>query len=58
MAKMLSCREAGVDCDFVARGDNEEEVLKSAAEHCLRDHGMQEIPQELIEKVRALIRDE
>jgi predicted small metal-binding protein len=21
MAKMLSCREAGMDCDFVARGE-------------------------------------
>ena len=33
MGKMLRCKDVGVDCDFVARGKTEEEVLKKAAEH-------------------------
>lgn len=56
--KVVSCRDAGVDCDFVARGKTEEEVLQKAAEHCQKDHGMKDIPKELVEKVRALIHDE
>ena len=27
MGKKLSCRDVGVDCDFVARGNSEEEIL-------------------------------
>lgn len=58
MAKVVSCRDAGVDCDFVARGKNEKGVLQKAAEHCQKDHGMKDISKELVEKVRALIHDE
>jgi predicted small metal-binding protein len=40
MAKMLSCREAGMDCDFVARGETDDEVMRNGFEHGKRDHGM------------------
>jgi predicted small metal-binding protein len=33
MTKVLKCRDAGVDCDFEARGATEEDILKQAAEH-------------------------
>jgi predicted small metal-binding protein len=56
--KMLSCREAGVDCDFVARGNTVEEVMKSAAEHGRQKHGMTSIPPDLQQKMRSLIREE
>ncbi len=58
MAKIVSCRDAGADCDFVARGDNEEEVLRQVAEHARTDHNMNEIPADVRDKVRAAIRDE
>jgi len=58
MAKILSCRDVGVDCDFVARGASEEEILEKAAEHGRKEHGMTEIPPELYAKARAAIRDE
>jgi predicted small metal-binding protein len=48
----------GVDCDFVARGQTEEEILKKAADHAKNDHGFQGIPPELLDKVRAAIRGE
>jgi len=53
--KMVSCRDVGVDCDFVARGKSEEEILKKTAEHARKEHGMKEIPFELKEKVRKAI---
>ena len=30
MAKTLACRDTGVDCDYVARGETEEELMADA----------------------------
>ncbi len=57
MEKRLSCRDVGVDCDFVACGKSEEEIFQKAAEHARTDHNMNEIPQELRDKARLAIRD-
>jgi predicted small metal-binding protein len=35
----LACRDAGVDCPHVARGETEEEVLQNAAKHVKEVHG-------------------
>jgi len=58
MAKTVNCRDVGVDCDFVAHGETDQEVLQQCAEHARTAHGMSEIPAELATKVRAAIRDE
>lgn len=58
MAKVLTCRDVGVDCDFVARGATVDEVLEKAREHATKDHGFADIPPELVEKVKGAIRDE
>ena len=47
-----------MDCDFVARADSEEELLKKAAEHASTTHDMKEIPEAVLAKVRAAIRNE
>jgi predicted small metal-binding protein len=47
-----------MDCDFVARADSEEELMKKAAEHAAKTHNMKEIPAEVLSKVRAAIRNE
>jgi predicted small metal-binding protein len=47
-----------MDCDFVARANTEEEILKQAAQHAQTTHNMKDIPQEIVAKVRAAIRDE
>jgi predicted small metal-binding protein len=31
--KTINCREAGFDCDFIVKGETEEEVLKNGMEH-------------------------
>lgn len=58
MAKVLRCKDVGMDCDFEVRATTEEEILQRAAEHAQTAHGMREIPQEVVAKVRAAIRDE
>lgn len=40
MAKMLRCRDAGVDCDAVIRAETEEELMRKVAEHAKTVHGM------------------
>ena len=58
MSKVLTCRDVGVDCDFVARGATEEEVMEKARAHAVSDHGFSDIPPELVDKAKAAIRDE
>ena len=58
MAKTITCRDVGVDCDFVAKGATEQEVLEKCAEHARTDHGMTELPPDLAAKVRGAIKDE
>jgi predicted small metal-binding protein len=58
MAKVIHCRDAGVDCDFVVRGETEEDLFRKALEHGRSEHGMTEIPEDLKAKMRLLIRDE
>jgi predicted small metal-binding protein len=56
MSKVVSCREVGMDCDFVARGETE--ILAQCAGHARTDQGMNEIPEEVITKLRSAIHDE
>ncbi|HZT58975.1 MAG TPA: DUF1059 domain-containing protein [Pyrinomonadaceae bacterium] len=58
MAKTMSCRDVGPDCDFVARGESEDEIMGQVAEHARDAHGLDEVPPELAEKARAAIKDE
>ena len=58
--KTLSCREAGFDCDYVVKGETEEEILNNGKQHAIMDHGMKEedCNPEFKEKLRPLIKDE
>ncbi len=58
MAKILSCREMGAECDFIARGKTVDEVLEKAKEHGKKVHDMKEFPSDLLAKARSLIREE
>lgn len=57
MPKTLTCRDVGVDCDFQATGETNEEILAKAAEHARSAHGFEDIPPELLDKVQAAIKD-
>lgn len=57
MAKEIHCKDAGIDCDFVVRGETEEELFRNALEHGKKFHGMTEITPELKSKMRSLIRE-
>jgi predicted small metal-binding protein len=55
--KDMHCRDVGMNCDFVARGKDEKEILEQAGRHAQQAHGMTVTP-ELAEKVKGLIHDE
>jgi predicted small metal-binding protein len=58
MAMTVSCRDVGADCDFVARGNSEQEVMEKVSEHARTAHKMTDIPPEVQDKVRAAIHQE
>lgn len=58
MAKAMRCGDVVPGCDFVARGDSEDEVMGQVAEHARTAHGLDSVPPELAAKARASIRDE
>ena len=58
MPKTLHCRDVGPDCDFVARGDSEEDLMRQVAEHARTVHNIDPVPPELAQKARSVIRAE
>jgi predicted small metal-binding protein len=56
MGKILRCGELFPGCSIEARGETEEEILRQAAEHARRDHGLAQIEPATLAKVKAAIR--
>ena len=60
MAKVLRCRDVGLDCPKEMRAETEDELLKLAAEHAEKDHGISAamIPPSILAMVKSAIKDE
>jgi predicted small metal-binding protein len=60
MAKVLRCRDLGMNCPKELRAETEEELLKLAAEHAEKDHGFSTamVPPSILAMVKAAIKDE
>ena len=58
MTKVVHCSDVGFECDGVIRAETEEDALKLVAAHAKEVHSMQEVTPEVVEKVRAVMRDE
>ena len=58
MPKVMHCNDVVGNCDFVARGNSEQEILHQASEHARSAHQVNEVTPEMAEKVRSAIRDE
>ena len=57
MAKVLRCRDAGMDCDVEIQAQSEQAILDKAVEHAKTAHNVKEISPEVAQKVRAAIHD-
>jgi len=54
----VSCREVGVDCDYVGKGETENELMDNLIEHAIKDHGYTRedvLKPEMQEKIKAHI---
>lgn len=60
MAKVLRCRDLGMDCPKEVRAETEDELLKLAAEHAEKDHGISAsmISPSILAMVRSAIKEE
>ena len=59
MPKIIDCNQVNPssDCHHVVRGQTEEEVLEKAKVHA-KEHGFSEVTPELVQMIKANIRDE
>ena len=57
MGKVVRRRDVGFDCGGAIRADTEEEALAQAAAHAQEVHDLQETTPEVVEAVRAAIRE-
>lgn len=55
--KVLYCKDVGFDCGYVAQAASEEELLEKVAEHAEHVHEVSDLPDEVVTKVRAAIRE-
>lgn len=58
MTKVVHCRDVGFDCDGVVRAETEEQALQQVAAHAKTVHNLDEVTDEIVEKVRSVMRDE
>ncbi len=54
--KRLSCRDVGLNCDYVMEGQSEDEVMEKAREHGQRQHGMKTISPDQERDIRRMIK--
>ena len=59
MGKTVSCKNLGdLECTWEGRADTEEELIALAKEHGRDEHGITEFSPELMEQLKAVIKDE
>jgi predicted small metal-binding protein len=58
MAYTIACKDAGVDCPFVSRGDTEEEVLQVGIKHVKETHGYtdEQLNPEFLAEVKRIMK--
>lgn len=52
----LRCRDVGFDCEAVVRAESEDEVLRQAAEHASREHGLTQLDAATVQRIRSKVR--
>jgi predicted small metal-binding protein len=53
--KEWSCSNIVPECEWRYGAESEEEILESAAAHAREAHGMDEVPPEIVDRIRATI---
>ena len=56
--KKFACRDTGMDCPFEASAENEEELMQKISAHAKEAHGMENIDEATLQKMKAAIKEE
>ena len=57
MTKQVHCRDVGYDCEGVVQAETEAELLQKVAAHAKEAHGLKEVTEEIVAKVKSVIRE-
>jgi predicted small metal-binding protein len=58
MAKSISCKDAGKDCNWSASAKSVEELMSQVTEHVLAEHKEIELNSENIASIKSLIKED
>jgi len=58
MATVIRCKDVGFDCDGVIRADTEEEALQQAAQNAQEAHGLNEVTDEVVAKIKSVMQED
>lgn len=58
MALVVHCRDVGFDCDGVVKADNEQALLQLVAAHAAEAHGLQDVTDDVVLKVKSVVRED
>lgn len=58
MSLTVHCRDVGFDCDGIVRAETEDDLLHQVAEHAQTVHGLEKVTDEIVAKVKSVIRQE
>jgi predicted small metal-binding protein len=53
--KRFACRDVGLDCDFIIKGETEEEIIKNAVQNAWEIHAIK--PEEMTSEMKVRIKD-
>lgn len=53
--KVFKCADLGFKCDWVARAEKEDDLMKLIKDHAKKCHDLSEITSDVAQKVRSVI---
>lgn len=57
MTKKFACRDIGLNCEFSAEAESEEELMPKVSEHARTAHDMAQIDEPTMAKIKAAIEE-
>lgn len=55
--KSFACKDIGMSCGFVAKENDENKLMQKIAKHAREAHGMEEVDDATMAKIRAAIKE-
>ena len=57
MMQKVHCRDIGYDCEGVVQAETIDELLAKVAQHAKEAHGLEEVTEVVVAKVKSVIRE-